>query len=71
MLNFDDDQRFHQESLNTKANILVKNMFEFHLKDEFLPIYTNTSYARMFKDTSVAYDYSPKKSVRKNISGMS
>ena len=41
MLNFSDDERLKEEGLNHKAHHLTKNMFEFQLKDEFLPIYTN------------------------------
>lgn len=40
-------------------------MFELFLKDEFLPIYTHIQYARMFKDTSIAMEISPKRSVNK------
>ena len=50
MINLGDDYRIHEQGLNIKAHILVKNMFEFQLKDEFLPIYTNNQYTKMFKD---------------------
>lgn len=70
MMNVNDDQRFQEEGAHSKTHILSKNMFEFNLKDEFLPIYTNISYARMFKDTSIAYDYSPRKS-KKSPAGLS
>lgn len=71
MLNLNDDQRLQEEGVNAKVHILTKNIFEFNLRDEFLPIYTNLSYLRMFKDTSVAYDFSPRKYSKKSPSGMS
>ena len=41
MINLGEDERIREQGLNIKAHILAKNMFEFQLKDEFLPIYTN------------------------------
>jgi hypothetical protein len=38
---------------------LNKNMFEFALKDDFLPIYTHAQYFKIFKDTSMAMEMSP------------
>lgn len=47
---------------------LTKHMFEFLMKDEFLPIYTHNSYTKIFKDTSITMELSPNKrrSVGKN-----
>lgn len=44
-------------------------MFEFILKDDFLPIYTHQQYSKMFKDTSMVMELSPDK--RKSVSGKS
>ena len=59
MFNMADDQRMDSVDLKTKT--LNSNLFELHLKDEFLPIYTNPGYTKIFKDTSVAFDVSPDK----------
>jgi hypothetical protein len=41
-------------------------MFEFIIKDEFLPIYTHQQYNKIFKDTSISMELSPgKRSVGK------
>ena len=43
-------------------------MFEFLLKDEFLPIYVHQSYSKMFKDTSVMVELSPDRRKSKILS---
>ena len=60
---FNDDQRMEQAENKTLR--LNKSLFEFQIKDEFLPIYTHQSYSKMFKDTSVACEFSPRKSINK------
>lgn len=51
---------------------LNKNMFEFNLKEDFLPIYTHSQYSKMFKDTSMVMEMSPdrRKSTAKGQSPM-
>lgn len=58
-LKFDqsDDQRM--ENLDEKTKVLNSHMFEFDLKDEFLPIYLHGQYLKMFKDTSMTMELSP------------
>lgn len=41
---------------------LNKNQIEFVLKDDFLPIYTNDQYAKVFKEQSIAMDVTSRKS---------
>jgi hypothetical protein len=43
-------------------------MFEFLLKDEFLPIYAHQSYSKMFKDQSVMVELSPDRRKSKILS---
>jgi len=68
---YNDDTRM--ENIDPKTMTLNKNMFEFILKDDFLPIYTNHNYLRMFKDSSIAMDISPdrKRSTSNMISSSS
>jgi hypothetical protein len=56
------------ENIDPRTMILNKNMFEFLLKDDFLPIYTHHNYLRMFKDSSIAMDISPDR--RRSTSNM-
>lgn len=41
-----DDERL-QDKLNKESG---ENMFEFFIKDEFLPIFTHMEYTKAFKD---------------------
>ena len=63
---FNDDTRM--ENVDPITMSLNKNMFEFILKDDFLPIYTHHNYLRIFKDTSIAMDMSPDR--RRSTSNM-
>jgi len=60
-----EDIRFEGVSQDDLAVTLTKNMFEFMLKDEFLPIYTHPQYTKIFKDTSILMELSPDK--RKSV----
>lgn len=57
-----EDIRFENVPPEDLQVTLTKNMFEFVLKDEFLPIYTHQSYARIFKESSMVMEMSPGKS---------
>ena len=52
-----DDERLADESVHKQAG----NMFEFFVKDDFLPIYTHAEYSKAFKDQSVIMEKSPNK----------
>ena len=73
-LKFDtrDDTRF--ENTYEKNIALTKNIFEFQLKDEFLPIYTHQYYTKIFKETSISMELSPRKrpfgKMKSNLSPM-
>ena len=56
-----EDIRFENFVEDDLAVTLTKHMFEFLLKDEFLPIYTHQSYTKIFKDTSIVMEMSPGK----------
>ena len=56
-----EDIRFENVPESDVAITLTKNMFEFLIKDEFLPIYTHNQYAKIFKDTSISMELSPDK----------
>ncbi len=43
---------------NSAFTELNKNLFEVFMRDEFLPIYTHSSYLQMFKDNSLAMEKS-------------
>lgn len=58
------------EAANPLTQTLNKNMFEFNLKEEFLPIYTHSQYSKMFKDTSMVMEMSPDRR-RSNAKGSS
>jgi hypothetical protein len=47
-----DDARLQDGAggVDQRTSLLNKHMFEFLLKDEFLPIYAHQSYSKMFKD---------------------
>jgi hypothetical protein len=63
-----DDIRFENVPAEDISITLTKNMFEFLIKDEFLPIYTHQAYSKIFKDTSITMELSPdkRKSVGRN-----
>lgn len=63
-----DDIRFEGVPESDISITLTKNMFEFLIKDEFLPIYTHHQYTKCFKDTSITMELSPdkRKSVGRN-----
>lgn len=64
-----DDERLHQDK-NVKET--SENMFEFFIKDEFLPILTHMEYTKAFKDQSVVMEKSPaKRSSNADVSKMS
>lgn len=56
-----EDIRFENLPPTDPSVTLTKHMFEFLLKDEFLPIYTHHSYTKIFKDTSISMELSPDK----------
>jgi len=60
-----DDERL-QDKLNKETG---ENMFEFFVKDEFLPIFTHIEYTKAFKDQSVVMEKSPAK--RSSMADMS
>jgi len=53
------DSRDDERLLNPKYDLQNKNLFEVYLKDEFLPIYTHSSYTQMFKENSLAMERTP------------
>lgn len=58
------DIRFEnqQQNLNqSEVQQLLNNMFEFIIKDEFLPIYTHMQYTKIFKESSISMELSPDK----------
>jgi hypothetical protein len=54
-----DDIRF--EHADEQGQELAKRLFEFLIKDDFLPIYTHQNYSKMFKDSQISMEMSPKK----------
>ena len=59
MFDLRDDGRM--ECIDQATTHLNKNMFELFLQDEFLPIYSHQQYSKMFKDSSLAMELSPRK----------
>jgi hypothetical protein len=60
-----DDIRF--ENPSDYHLHLTKNLLEFELKDEFLPIYTHAHYTKMFKETSITMELSPNKKANSKL----
>eukprot|EP00347_Sterkiella_histriomuscorum_P024380 403331322 len=59
VFDWNDDKRM--ESVSEQVKNLNKNMFEFVLKDDFLPLYTNEQYLKVINNTSLAMEMSPNK----------
>ncbi len=57
------------DELNTKNELqkLADNIFELHIRDEFLPIYTHSLYTKLFKENSIAVEISPDKLMSKKF----
>lgn len=49
---------------------LAENLFELKIRDEFLPIYTNTLYPKVVNDNSVLVEMSPERSAKKTRNGL-
>ncbi|TNV79252.1 hypothetical protein FGO68_gene6991 [Halteria grandinella] len=58
-------QNYEKPVTITKSRLLAKSLFEFKLKDEFLPIYTHSLYNKVLTDNSVMVELSPERSAKK------
>ena len=50
---------------DTSTQSKLENMFEFQIKDEFLPIYTHGLYAKVFNENAVMVQLSPEQSSKR------